>query len=660
MTRIPNQYRKDIQVLRGVAVLSVVLFHARESFFSMGYLGVDVFFVISGFVVIPLIIRIFDNTVSLRSILRNLLAFYRRRFYRLAPALGAVLSISAIAIFLVGDLYDHERFAKQGLATLLLLGNIGAFRYSGNYFSPNPNPLVHTWSLSVEEQIYLILPLILILAAGIKKPKVGKIFSAVYIVLIISLVLFISPQLFNFLYTHVGVHDALAINFYSPFSRIWQFCLGAIIYFFTKKQRGGSRRVSLPLRLLPTASLVFLIIPYVSLDTRISSIIASAVAALVIFYRSLEVLPTWISDILEWCGDRSYSIYLVHMPLIYIAKYSPLQFSESNRKYALVLAIVLSIFLGNICFTKVEERYRVTAENVTKKSYPVRNLVLMFMVIPGLLFTSVAVASNHNYDSHQVSLKACVDTGFDPVKCLWRSPQNNGLIMVVGDSQAYSNADGVISAGNSLGFNVMASSISGCPFLDVQTSGGDSKNCKKWQGDVMQFVITQKPDVVVIANRTNGYLNPARGWRMLLDDTGLAVSSRPKALLIYQESIKRVLGEITESGSRVILFQNIPEPEAVRTSILTKLLNRGKTIELPMASLSVDNEVVVSEESIVKDFPAVQLLNPTDLLCRKNQCTIVENGSEVYRDNWHLSEYGSQKFSPLITNLLIGVLKQLP
>ncbi len=257
MTRIPNQYRKDIQVLRGVAVLSVVLFHARESFFSMGYLGVDVFFVISGFVVIPLIIRIFDNTVSLRSILRNLLAFYRRRFYRLAPALGAVLSISAIAIFLVGDLYDHERFAKQGLATLLLLGNIGAFRYSGNYFSPNPNPLVHTWSLSVEEQIYLILPLIIILAAGIKKPKVGKIFSAVYIVLIISLVLFISPQLFNFLYTHVGVHDALAINFYSPFSRIWQFCLGAFIYFFTKKQKGGSRRVSLPLRFRSSSDLDF-------------------------------------------------------------------------------------------------------------------------------------------------------------------------------------------------------------------------------------------------------------------------------------------------------------------------------------------------------------------------------------------------------------------
>lgn len=84
---------------------------------------------ISGFVVTPLIIRIFDNQVELRGIFRNLLDFYQRRFYRLAPALGAMLSISAIAIFLVGNLYDHERFARQGIATFLLLGNIGAIRY---------------------------------------------------------------------------------------------------------------------------------------------------------------------------------------------------------------------------------------------------------------------------------------------------------------------------------------------------------------------------------------------------------------------------------------------------------------------------------------------------------------------------------------------------
>ena len=155
------KYRSDIQALRGLAVFAVVLFHAKESYFPLGYLGVDVFFVISGFVVTPLILGIFtDRSNGVGEHLSNLIYFYKRRFYRLAPALAAVLTISAVLVFFFGPIADHQRFARQGMATLLLVGNFGATRYSGDYFSPNPNPLVHTWSLSVEEQIYIFLPLI--------------------------------------------------------------------------------------------------------------------------------------------------------------------------------------------------------------------------------------------------------------------------------------------------------------------------------------------------------------------------------------------------------------------------------------------------------------------------------------------------------------------
>ena len=156
-------YRRDIQALRGLAVLAVVLFHADENYFPLGYLGVDVFFVISGFVVTPLILRISTDQTNGGGRLSNLRYFYRRRFYRLAPALAVTLIISAISMFLLGPIIDHQRFARQGIATLLLVGNAGAYKYSwGDYFASNPNPLVHTWSLSVEEQIYIFLPLILI------------------------------------------------------------------------------------------------------------------------------------------------------------------------------------------------------------------------------------------------------------------------------------------------------------------------------------------------------------------------------------------------------------------------------------------------------------------------------------------------------------------
>ena len=158
-----TKFRRDIQVLRGLAVLAVVLFHAKESYFPLGYLGVDVFFVISGFVVTPLIMRIFTVQDNEEGRLSKLGDFYKRRFYRLAPAFAVTLTISAFCIFLLGPITDHQKFFRQGIASLLLAGNVGAHRYSGDYFSPNPNPLVHTWSLSVEEQIYIFLPLILIL-----------------------------------------------------------------------------------------------------------------------------------------------------------------------------------------------------------------------------------------------------------------------------------------------------------------------------------------------------------------------------------------------------------------------------------------------------------------------------------------------------------------
>ena len=158
-----TNYRQDIQVLRGLAVIAVVLFHAKENYFPLGYLGVDVFFVISGFVVTPLIFRIFTEEASKSEVLSNLKYFYKRRYYRLAPALAAMLVFSGLAIFWLGPISIHNRFSSLGISSILLLGNLGAYRYVGDYFSPNPNPLVHTWSLSVEEQIYIFLPLIFIL-----------------------------------------------------------------------------------------------------------------------------------------------------------------------------------------------------------------------------------------------------------------------------------------------------------------------------------------------------------------------------------------------------------------------------------------------------------------------------------------------------------------
>jgi len=145
--------RKDIQSLRGVAVIAVVAFHLSEKYFPYGYLGVDVFFVISGYVLTDQFIRIYQGNKI--EIFTRLLIFFRMRFWRLAPALFVVLLVSTILIFLTVTPSNHTSFSLQGIATIFLVGNLGALKLNGDYFRPDPNPLLHTWSLSVEEQIYI-------------------------------------------------------------------------------------------------------------------------------------------------------------------------------------------------------------------------------------------------------------------------------------------------------------------------------------------------------------------------------------------------------------------------------------------------------------------------------------------------------------------------
>ncbi len=659
MSKATTIFRPDIQAMRGIAVLSVVLFHFRENIFSTGYFGVDVFFVISGFVVTPLIIRIFENHNSNRNISQNLFAFYRRRFYRLAPAMGATLGFSAFLIFLVGNINDLDRFSKQGLATLLLIGNFGANEYSGNYFSPNPNPLIHMWSLSLEEQIYLAMPLIMYFALKRTKvcDEVQKVGRILVFLLVTSGLLFAFPQILDPLWARLEILDSSAINFYSPFTRVWQFSLGGLIYFFPGKTI--SKKYVPISQILITVSLLFLFVPRIFIDYRTGSFIASSIAALALMTQSLTILPKRISIVLEWFGDRSYSIYLFHMPLIYVAKYSPVEFLESNRRFSSILAIVLTVFLGNFSYNKFEQKYRISENQARRKESPIAGLTIAFMAVPGLLLSLILITPNANADTHQLHRRGCVDAGFDPVGCLWESQNSKGLIMIVGDSQVYGNADGVITAANALGYNVLASSVNGCPFLDIQSSGEGLINCRDWQNQVMDFILKSSPDVVMIANRTNGYVNPENGWRTFLNSDRSPILSREASIVAYEDSLERVLAKLTSSQIPVVLFQNIPEPKVAGThSMLTKWMNRDRTVQTPLETMSVDYEVSARENRLLQQFANAKILNPVPGLCPNNICVLVEDGAELYRDSWHLSEYGSLKLSGLIRTILAEMTRE--
>ena len=661
-----TKYRRDVQVLRGLAVLAVVLFHAKESYFPLGYLGVDIFFVISGFVVTPLILRVFTDQVNGGGRLSNLKIFYKRRFYRLAPALAVTLAISAVSIFLLGPISDHQRFARQGIATLLLVGNLGAYNYSGDYFSPNPNPLVHTWSLSVEEQIYIFLPLILVLILHNRRSL--KSITAVVLAFIsaISFISFLTPTIFQFLYFRLGINLASQFSFFSPIDRIWQFTLGGLVFLMLDRLQKRTWKIPKGIHLLSVIAVVMILFSPLHMSPKVGSFLASLFAVIVILSMSFDVLPNFLIQKLEWIGDRSYSIYLVHMPLLYLARYIPGLESGLSQRILVIMMIVMSIVLGHLQFEIVEKKFRIIGR--TMNPAPTRSIlrpVVGFIGIPIVLFSLILALAQMDYrpilnnfakdtkvDSHLLARAGCVDKAFNPSNCSWNVSQSKGSVLLVGDSQANAAADGVQLAANKLQFNFLGVSASGCPFLQTDTTGDKPINCLDFQSSIFEYIQSAKPEYVIIANRTTGYLDPSVRWRTFLNSEGKPAKDESEASEIYSNKLFEISTKLNKLGAKVIIFQNIPEPTEVgnpqsifQYTFLRNYYKNGITSALKFNTTARSIEKSFAKEGLIS------LYDPSTQICG-NSCSDKINIGDKYMDRWHLSTKESLNLSSSIESVI--------
>lgn len=397
MKELTKDRRLDIQVLRGIAVLLVLLYHAKQAYFPLGYLGVDVFFVISGFVVTPLILRIFPPTEDFdrAETFKRLRSFFIRRFFRLAPALGTSLMLTFFLITLFSPNWDNRNFPHQAIATLLLVGNWGALTFVGDYFQGNSSPLVHTWSLSAEEQIYILLPILLFLFSFSSR-RFRKL-SILRSVLLVGAISFIGQFIIQaFSYEYFGVDASVVENvlFYSPISRFWEFSLGAMAFALSSNKASEVKvRISFWSIAIVGASTIGVIYFLMSDPWPLA---ATATAFVVIYFKLLFRLPSIFQSILAWVGDRSYSIYLMHLPLIYIAKNSPV-FGDSRRLIVTGLSVIASILLGALIFSQIENRFRIRGSVFNPKKKTTANIFAIFVALPLVTFSSLDMAIVNNY-----------------------------------------------------------------------------------------------------------------------------------------------------------------------------------------------------------------------------------------------------------------------
>ena len=607
-------------------------------------------------VVTPLILRIFEGQTTLRQRLINLKIFYVRRFYRLAPALAATLGISAVAILFLGPTSDHERYASQGIATLLVLGNFGAYRYSGDYFSPNPNPLIHTWSLSVEEQIYIFLPLILMLIL-VNRKRMKQITSILFLfIALVSFISFLVPTVFEPIYSQIGIQNASRFSFYSPVARIWQFSLGSLVFFMFNGFKIQSKYISRFTNSVLIFGLFLILFAPIPISTKTGSILASCVATAVIIFRSLEVLPKLLSHALEWLGDRSYSIYLVHMPLLYLAIYSPLTSigEGDNRIFQSIIAVTLSIILGSLSYSKVENRFRGSSKSAVKDLKTVAVTLLLTLLIPLLLFIGLErLASSVNVDAGFPIPKriapyswdsSCLlmsdEYGFNEKPCKYGELQTNKSILLIGDSHAASDSRAITNLGKSNEMNVFVFAYAGCSFVLNSSGFNPSYNypdikqeCLMHNQLILDFVRIKKPTIIIIALRNSRlYVEPNNS--VSRDD--------------YRKLVLKNLLELKKFNSKIIMIGSENEYLPISTYFQKFVGGSGRYSQVSFE----DNQFWM--KAAIGNF---YYLDTLKIFCPQGVCMNRIGENWLFHDGDHLSEIGSSMLLPELDYIVKEILK---
>ena len=371
-------YRPEIDGLRSIAVIAVILFHSKFSTFSHGFFGVDIFFVISGYLITKILI---ENKFDFKD-------FYERRVRRIIPNYFFILFVSSIIIYQLNpDIYTLREFSKSSYFSISFLSNY--FFMANDYFQQNiSRPFLHTWSLSIEEQFYIFYPLFLFFFKNINRNLKISLFL---ILITLNIILVNSGGNLKLNYPFfeekfLFFSNSVFFNFYSPLSRLWEFLFGALSYFIYLKKKNTLYTNFI---LIVSYLLIFYSLTFQSeflFYPNIFSLLPVCSTFLIIVLENNRTFTFKIisNKVLTYIGLRSFSLYLWHLPIYEIYDY--LSLDTSN--YIIYLFYITNILvLSELTFKLVEKPFR------KKKLINFRS-VLSFI----FLFTILSILLNQFYD----------------------------------------------------------------------------------------------------------------------------------------------------------------------------------------------------------------------------------------------------------------------
>jgi len=611
-------YRKDIDGLRALAVSLVFFYHLGVNI-PGGFIGVDIFFVISGFLITSIIYNeIKENCFSFSD-------FYKRRLKRIFPLYIFVSSITVLSFYFVMIPDDFNNLLESYISGMLSLSNMYFIKESTGYFSSETElfPLLHTWSLSVEEQFYFLWPILLI---GLLKLKNNKIYVTVSILFVVLLIL-----------SEVITANSSRVGYYFLLTRGHELLAGGILGLLLSGRK-FKNNISTYKKLYPYLFVTFITysVLYISRDDYYPGYLSLFPTLGTVFFI-MSGQDSFVNKIFSikpivYVGKISYSIYLWHWPIVVYFNYTGIEINTFQMFFISVLTLILSSL-----------SYRFVEVALIKFKLTFKSVLIFYYIIPLLIISIVVffVPLDKNINDRILSLGGSerinnsiypnVESGWCQISedkdiwgndnCLLGSEKTNLDGILWGDSHAGHFAPALNKLGKEKEFSIYQRTLAQCaPILTNNDLGTYSNACSKNRNFILNNV--HEYDFIYIASRWESHMDIIGD----IEDTIEWLSNNIKDVYVI---------------SQVPLFESNVAKCLLRKIINNKIIcNMNTNDDYKNANLKLFE---ISEK-----YENVHFISLDEVFCKNDQCSPLINGDLSYFDSNHLSERGSLYLTPNI------------
>jgi len=635
MTAPVTAFRPDIEGLRAIAVGGVIAFHFGISDLPGGFIGVDIFFVISGYLITRHLLQEIGRSGTV-----DLWRFYGRRARRLLPASLLVIAATLAAGYFILAPSEQQLYAKGALFASSYVINLWLLRWSFDYFAADTasNPFLHFWSLSVEEQFYLLWPAFLLLVAWFRPGARG-------IALILGVVALVSFAASAWM---TSVSQPWAFYF-SPL-RAWEFAVGGLVSLAVAERWASGFRFS---PVLGWSGIGLIAVAYLSVSETnpfpgfIALLPVLGTAMLLLSgARPSPVGPANLLSLppLQWIGKLSYSLYLWHWPIIVYATILWPDLTLGGRLACLAVTVGLSI----LSYRFVENPVRsngwlsagalrslglaalLTSLGVTL-SYGAAQLAARSVDPEQKLIADSAARSS---SARQID-SACVASleQTKPRSCSLGATRPQKTIVLFGDSHADHWSTPLAKIAETNNWRLVTYLKSSCSVAAVPTWNvrlmRDYSECDAWRQTAMKEIASLKPDAVIVSQFSYSYVeNDVNG--------GLEhLVSRD----VWADGLRKSLTALRKTGAEVVLLRDVPVHKSYLDRCVARSLWQGRSstvCDTPRRE-AIDERVSQIEQAASAGLDGVRYVDLTELFCNDTTCPAMIGGKLTFRDRHHIA-----------------------